>query len=96
MKLNDYMPVSDLQLLSEQQYNSLMNYLRFLGIKSAISYDRVTIMKSELLALTVYERGVDVSLVWTSVIDNALAAKHCFTVIIRMAEIGELMTYENR
>lgn len=96
MNLNDYMWVSDLQLLSEQQYNSLMNYLRFLGIKSAIAYDRVTIMKSELLALTVYERGVDVSLVWTSVNDNALAAKHCFTDIIRMAEIGELMTYENQ
>lgn len=96
MKLNDYMLVSDLQLLSEQQYNSLLNYLKFLGIKSVVSYDRIKIMKSELVVLTVYEREADVSLVWTSVKDNDLASKHSYEDIIRMAEMGELMAYENR
>ena len=96
MKLNDCMRVSDLQLLSEHQYNSLMNYLRFLGIKSAISYNQMQTTQADSIVLTVYEREAHVSLVWTSVNDSALAAKHCFTDIIRMTEMGEMMTYENR
>ena len=96
MKLNDYMPVSDLQLLSEQQYNSLMNYLLFIGIKSAISYNQMQTMQTNLIVLTVYEREAVVSLFWTSVNDNDLASKHSYEDIVRMVEIGELTTYENR
>lgn len=38
MKIGDYFLVSDLQRLSEEQYNSLVTYIKFMGVACRILY----------------------------------------------------------
>lgn len=95
MKLNEYVCISDLTLLSSKQIEAFAAYLKFLGYNRAEDFWERRPAFNDDAVITIFDSTIYGEYVlWTDGVDTDLTNRISYEEVLRMVAIGEAMTHE--
>lgn len=89
MKINDYASTEDFERLGEQQYNSLINYLKLVGIGCNIEYSDIKHTTYDILIVDCSTYGTPTLLRSRSATDPDAETQFSYEELLKLASLGD-------